>query len=182
MHLTEAQETAFILQYDRLIWQVVHRFLGRRMTGFNNTEDLHSECVLVLLRHIRASETLEDLRRIPIRNMIYVMCQYVLGEQCVSYPRRTSNFREVMKHVPKRVEYSESEGSFCFKRDSIEDAETEIEFKRFVEELPEQDRKIIEMKCRNFRNREIAQALNVTDNTITRKLKHMRKLYEKHVA
>ena len=64
MELTLEQKDELLRQYDGFLWAMVHRFqrksAQRYVPGYNEREDLHSECVLVLLKHMNSCETMED--------------------------------------------------------------------------------------------------------------------------
>ena len=178
MYLTSSQEEQLIQQYDKVLWSVVHRFKRKMRGGYNNQEDLHSECVLVFIKHIRSCETMEEIHKIPVLNMINAMCNFVLGEQALSYPKRTANFRAVMENVSVKVEYSEAHFAQEHASDPLGDSVDRIFFSEYLDTLSNQDRQIIAMKLRGCRNREAASALGMSDVAMTRALKRLRKHYE----
>lgn len=182
MNLTSCQEEQLIQQYDRLLWSIVHRFKRRNYGGYDNREDLHSECVIVLLRHIRSCETMNDVKRIPIRDMINAMCRFVLGEQAVTYPQRTTDFSKIIKKAPHKTDYIAVDRDSGQRRESLDDALDEIAFRDYLSTLSAQDRRIIQMKLEGKRNRDVAQAFGVTDVVITRTLKRLRKNYPLEAA
>lgn len=180
MKLSSAQEECFLARYDKLIWKIVHEFRARNCHGYDNKEDLHSECVIVLIKHIRKSQSFDELMRIPVRDMINAMCCYFLSEQTVSYPKRTANFREVMDNVPAKVNYDviDIERRVPDKR-YVEDAVEMIAIQQFINGLEKPlDKRIIEMKLNGARNRDIAKALHISDTVITRTLQRLKKLYD----
>lgn len=182
MELTTYQEEQLIQQYDRLLWSVVHRFKRRKHDGYQNKEDLHSECVLVFLKHIRSCETMDDVQKVPIRDMINAMCRFVLGEQALSYPRRTSNFRQVMESAPSKVDYTEVEKEETLRYEPLNDVLDEIAFKNFYATLSPMEQKIVVKKLEGYRNREIARDLGVTDVVMTRAIQRLRKIYQLRAA
>ena len=182
MELTTYQEEQLIQQYDRLLWSVVHRFKRRKHDGYQNKEDLHSECVLVFLKHIRSCETMDDVQKVPIRDMINAMCRFVLGEQALSYPKRTSNFRQVMESAASKVDYTEVDKDESLRYEPLNDTLDEIAFKDFYAALSPMEQKIVVMKLEGHKNREIARDLGVTDVMMTRAIQKMRKFYELRAA
>ena len=182
MELTAYQEEALVRQYDKVVWQTVHRFSRRMHGGYKNKEDLHSECMIVLIRHFRSCKTMEQIPKIPIRDMVHAMCNYVLGEQAVAYPKRTSDFKRVIDAADAKVEFTEGHLEKSFYQDSISDSVERISFGEYVGTLSPQDQKIIAMKLRNYKNREIAEMLGMTDVMITRSLQRLRKYYEAYMA
>lgn len=182
MNLTAYQEEQLLQKNDRLLWSVVHRFKSKHYNGYDNMEDLHSECVLVYLKHIRSCETMDDIKKVPILDMINAMCRYVLGEQALSYPPRTTNFRQVMESAASKVDYVELDRDENLRSEPLNDTLDEIAFKDFYAALPPMEQKIVAMKLDGHRNREVARDLGVTDVEITRALQKIRKLYRLQAA
>ncbi len=182
MELTAYQEEALVRQYDKVVWQTVHRFSRKMNGGYKNKEDLHSECMIVLIQHFRSCESMEQIRKIPFRDMIHAMCNYVLGEQAVAYPKRTTNFKHVIDAADAKVEFTEGHLEKSFRQDPIGDSVDRIAFGEYVDTLSPQDQKIIAMKLRNYKNREIAETLGMTDVMVTRSLRRLLKRYEVYRA
>ena len=178
MKLDAYQEEQLIEKYDRLLWSIVHKFKRKMRKGFNNEEDLHSECVLVLIQHIRSCNTMDEIKKIPVLTMTNAMCRYVLGEQILSYPRRTANFHNVMNKVNSKADYADVDKDESKRCDPTNDVIDGIDFKDFVNHLSQDDKKIIVMKLRGHTNREIANDLNVSDVAMTRAIKKLRKFYD----
>lgn len=175
MTLTPTQEEQLIHQYDRLLWDVVHRFKRRKYDAWDDREDLHSECMLVFLRHIRSCKTMDEVKRIPISDMINAMCRQVLVQQTCSHPKRTSDFKQVIDSAQPRVDYDEvenveSQGCHCA---GLDDALDEIAFSDFCASLSPQEQEIIRMKMDGCTNRQIAQTIGVTDVIMTRTIKKL---------
>ena len=172
MVLTAYQEEQLMRQYDKLLWSVVHRFKRKMHGGYNNEEDLHSECVIVFLKHVRSCETMDEIKKVPILSMVNAMCKYVLGEQVVS-----SNFRHVMENVVGKADLSEIDKSENNHYDPIGDALDMVAFRDFFFGLPPVDQDIIIAKLKGRKNREIARDLDVTDVVMTRAIQKLRKFY-----
>lgn len=177
MNLTPCQEEQLIQQYDRLLWSIVHRFKRRSYNGYENKEDLHSECVLVFIRHIRSCDTMDDVQKVPIRDMINAMCRFVLGEQTLTYPQRTTDFSHVMKKVAHKTDYSAVDRDSSQRYEPMNDALDEVAFRDYLSSLSEEEKQMIQMKLEGKRNRELAQAFGVTDVIVTRTLKRLRNSY-----
>lgn len=182
MKLTSYQEEQLIQQYDRLLWSVVHRFKRRNHGGYDNKEDLHSECTLVFLRHIRSCETMEEVRKVPIRDMINAMCRFVLEEQALTYPQRTTNFSHVIKNAAHKTDYTAVDRDEDRRSDPMNDTLDEIAFSNFYHGLSAEDRIIVKMKLDGKRNCDVAHDLGVTDVIITRALKRLRRIYTVQAA
>lgn len=181
MKLTSLQEEQLIRQYDRFIWSMVHRFNRRKSSGHefpNDKDDLYQECVMVFLRHIRSCETMEDISKLPTRDMIHAMCQFALSDKVVTYPKRTSNFRQIIDHVARKVDYEEVDLDENQRQEPLSDALDMIAFKEFYTSLSTDDQKIIVMKLRGRKSREIAHELGITDVAVCRTLKRLRGFYQ----
>lgn len=182
MLFTETQEEQLIHQYDKLIWSVVHRF-KRRMGGYhNNLEDLYQEAVLVFIQHIRSCKTEEEIKCVPIRDMVNAMCRFVLGEQVVSVPKRTTSFSQVIGSVSTKVDYTEIDLDETKRDLSMDNVVQQMDFTHFISSLPPSDRRVVLMKANGYRNREIAQRLGVTDVVVTRTLKKIKNQYLAYAA
>lgn len=180
MKLTTEQEENLICQYDRLLWKMVHHFCGKHRRGYENKEDLHSECVLVFLRHIRSCKTMEEIRRVPTRDMMNAMCVYIIGEQPVSYPKRTAQFRQI---ISQSANQSSTDGKNTkAPNDICGDVVDKIMFLDFFRKLPAKDREIIQMKLDGCKNREIAISMGFSDTQITRIIQRIRRHYREYAA
>ena len=188
MKLTSEQEAQLIERYDSYLWKIIHRFKGRdkkngfHRGGYQNLEDLHSECVLVFLNHIRSSETIEDFKKLPSFELLQAMCKYVLGEQVVSYPRRTSNFSSVMETVPCKVDDELLKKEATMVCDPFADVLDRIAFEEYFQSLSKEKQDVMTMKLKGFQNREIARKLNVSDSTVSRIMKALQQSYHDYAA
>ncbi len=177
MEFTACQKEALFQQYDKLVWQVVHRFSRRMHGGYHNKEDLHSECWVVLYQYLSACQTPEEMQKTPIRDMINAMCVYTLGEQAVSYPKRTTNFKAVIDSANGKADVLEGHVDDASTRDPIGDAIDRIAFNEYVSTLSPTEQRIVSMKLGAYRNREIAKALGLSDVEMTRTLQRILKRY-----
>lgn len=180
MKLTMKQEEELLQHYDKLLWSVVHRFRRKHYQGYNNREDLHSECVLVFLNHVRSCENWDEITKVPILDMVHAMCLHVLGEQALTYPKRTAIFRQVMDEAKSAAPNTENE-----REDSYEpcnDALDIIAFRDFYAKLPVDDKKIVVMKLRGCKNRQIAAKLEVSDVRVTRMIQKLHRFYQASAA
>lgn len=182
MKLTQVQEEALIQHYDKIIWSIVQRFRRKNGSYIDDQDDLHSECMVVFIAHIHNSSTMEDLRKIPVRDMINAMCLYVLGEQAVSFPKRTTNFSSVIRTMKGRAEYEKLDKWANSSSNNIDEAIDKLAFQQFYDSLPHQDRMVVRMKMNGYKNREIAQLLGVNDVKITRTIKRIKKAYDLQAA
>lgn len=174
MELTMEQKEELLNKNDRVLWNVVHKF-KRRLTsgGHDDKEDLHSECVVVYVRYLNSCRSEQDMRKIPVLDMINAMCQYVLGEQVLSYPKRTADFRKKLNIVPKRMSYDDIEDGY----DPTDDTLDEITFGSFYAGLSDADKRVVNHKLRGETNREAGRALGLGDTTMTRTIQRLKAVY-----
>lgn len=174
MELTMEQKEELLRKNDRILWSVVHKFRRRLTAGqCDDKEDLHSECVVVYIRYLNACCSEQDMRKIPVLDMVNAMCQYVLGEQVLSYPKRTGDFRKKLSTVPKRTDYSDAEEGWT----PMDDALDEIVFGDFYAGLSAQDKLVVKHKLRGETNREAGRALGLGDTTMTRTIQRLKGVY-----
>ena len=181
MVLSKVQEEALVKKYDRLVWYIVHRFKRRNNSKLANEEDLYQECMLVLIQHLRSTESLENYNP-PIRDMINAMCRYTLGEQVVFVPKRTSDYTDRINTVYKAVDYSFVDLDEDKRENTTENVVMHMFFRDFISSLSGQDLEIVRLKLDGYRNREVAQKLGISDVNVTRKLKRIRVQYDLYAA
>lgn len=184
MILTKQQEEQYVEQYKSVIWSTVNKFKRRTTAQRDNKDDLFQESVIVFIKHIRNCETEEEIgQNIPIRDMINAMCRFNLGEQVLSYPKRTTYYRaKGTEEVVHAVDYTEIDHDDRYLEMTIDQAIENMTMKSFLNSLNEQERKIAEYKGRGFKNREIAKLMGVTDVYISRTLTRMREKYQSYVS
>lgn len=180
MALTTEQKEQLLLEYDNMLWSIVHRFKNRMHTGgeykgFKNDEDLHSECVLVLVRHLNACETVEDVKKIPKRDMIHAMCLHILTEQALSYPKRTTKFGHIMGAVSAGLSRGVLED--MGQPRTIDDMLDEVAFEQFRDELDAEDKEVLDMKAAGCKNREVAKKFGYSDAEACRRIACLRRAY-----
>lgn len=178
MVLTTTEMQSYLQKYDRFIWKVVHRFdrrYGGTMTSYK--EDLHQECVIALMQHAKKAENEEKLHQMPIMDMHNAMCRFVIRNQAVHYPSRTSFFSSVIRSAPDTVELIPEIVDFHRHDTTMDDYNNLIGFQSFLSTLNGTEQKVVSLK-RDFSNREIARQLGVSDAAITRTLNRVRHAYE----
>lgn len=184
MILTTEQEEKYVKQYEKVIWATVNGFKRRTTTRRDNKDDLYQEASIVFIKHIRSCETEEEIgKNIPIRDMIHAMCCFNLGEQVLSYPKRTSKYRtNVTKDVVHAVDYSEVDHDDRYLEMSIDNAIENMTMKSFLASLDDDEKEIAKYKEIGYKNREIAQLMGVSDVNISRALNKMRSKYKNFVS
>ena len=181
MTLTKQQEEVMLQNYTKLIWNVVHKFKRRSSTKLDNEEDLFQECALVFLKHIRSAQSVEQIMVFPFKDMVRAMCNYILGEQTLSYPRRTSDFSKKIHSAPERMSFDA-----CFYIQSPQNSEENAIEQTMVDEfLKMQDpcnQQIFAYKKQGLSNVEIAEILSLPPVNIHRRIKRMKDAYSKYAS
>lgn len=178
MNFTPQEEEKLILQYNRLLWRTVYRFQRRLPGVVRNQEDLYQEAALVFVDHLRKSKDMDEVQNhIPIRDMIHAMTQFVINDQLLSYTKRTSDFRKIVRSVPARTSYAAVDMDDGCSVHSVEDALDFIAVKDFLSSLSGVDLNILRMKQSGMDNRSIGKAVGETDVQICRHLKRLRAKY-----
>lgn len=184
MILTTEQEEKYVKQYEKLIWATVNGFKRRTTARRDNKDDLYQEATIVFIEHIRACKTEDEIgQNIPIRDMIHAMCCFNLGEQVLSYPKRTTYYRaKGTEDVVHAVDYSDVDRDDRYLEMTIDHTIENMTMKAFLNSLNDEERKIAKYKERGYKNREIARAMGVTDVYISRVLSRMRAKYQNFVS
>lgn len=179
MDLSQQQEEQLLNHYDNLLWKIVHQFKKTAYTK-NNAEDLHSECVLVFIQHIRSCSTMEGIKKIPFRDMRNAMCRFVISEQALTYPKRTTDFGKVTHRVPEKIDWAAVEYAVPspFRQNPLNTVMERVAFESFINALPPKDRRYVQMKLAGMSNTEIAKALGVNNVMVTRTLQRLCKAYQ----
>lgn len=178
MKFSPQEEENLILQYNKLIWRTVHRFQRRMSSLIYNKEDLYQEAVMVFVRHLREAPDMDKVQNgIPIREMINAMTRYALQDQVVTYPIRTSSFRQIMASCPKRTEYSDVDRDDALRSYTEDDVLTNVDAQAFFASLSPIDRRILRMKAQGIDNRAIGKTVGETDVQICRHIQRLRKKY-----
>lgn len=177
MTLTSYQEAELMQKYDKVVWKIVHRFKRTAAsTNWNNKDDLYQEGMMVLLRHIRKAENQEELDKLPVMDIWNAMVRHVMGEQVVSIPKRTTDYRKSIAAIAETIEYGELETA----EDSgneIGEAEERIAMEQFANSLPELDRNIVLLKMKGHNQAEVSKILGVPPCKVTRHLRKIQEIY-----
>ena len=181
MTLTKQQEEAMLQNYTKLIWNVVHKFKRRSSAKLDNEEDLFQECALVFVKHMRTAQSVEQIMVFPFKDMVRAMCNYILGEQTLSYPRRTSDFSKKIHSAPERMSFDA-----CFYIQAPQNSEDNAIDKTMLDEfLSTQDscnQKIFAYKKQGLTNVEIANILSLPPVNVHRRIKRMKDAYSKYAS
>ena len=184
MQLTPVQEAFYIKKYECLIWRIVHGFKRRTTSRLDNKDDLYQEACIVFIKYIRSCENEEEIgQNFPFMDMQNAMCRHNIGEQVLSYPKRTTHYRAAgTEDVVHAVDYTEVDLDDRYLDMTIDKTIENMTMKNFLSDLPAKEREIARLKQLGYKNREIAGRLNTSDVDITRTLKRMRATYQNYVS
>lgn len=173
MKLTSQQEEQLINQYSRKIWKLIGMF-----GNAENCEDLYQEAVLEFLRHIRKVQTFRELRQFPTETIRNALCRYIIGQQVVSYPQRTSDFS-------KKVRMARKVGLETL-TDLIGTTDDEwarlIDLKDYLNTLPADTLDMIQSRNAGEDNNSIAKRHHMTPGGVTHRIQRALKNYYDTVA
>lgn len=172
MYLTEQQETTYIKEFTWLMHAIVKRFEQMREINRDYHDDLFQECAIVLLIHLRESESDEDIRmHFPFRQMRHAMCVFIMSTLTLSRPKRTSDFSKAFEHDRKiRAELTaENKCQYITAQVSdIDRADDEMAVNSFIGTLSETDRYIVDSRLDRVQGIRIAKDLGKSPAFITR--------------
>ena len=178
MTLTMDQKENLLLQYDLLIWRVVHRFQRRYGATPFSQQDLYQEAVLAFFTYVEKLQPGKDIFIFPFQELLHALCQYTLVNQVVTVPHtRTSDYKQRISSIPSAVDYEVVDVYDGLRHATTEDMVEKIYFEQFLNALAPVDRQIAEMKMHGSKNREVARALGLPDFSITRRIARMNKKY-----
>lgn len=182
MTLTPQQEEEFILSHKKMVWYIVWRFKSRHAGTANlSNQDLFQECMLPLVAHMKNAKSERELNHsIPVRDMVNAMCRFVLRNQAVSYPKRTSSFKKTIQSAPASVSIDEMD--FVWAPSSAENVNFAIDYEQFKQTLSPSAANILHLRESGMTNREIAQTLNISDAAVTQSLKRTLEKYNKYAS
>lgn len=183
MNLTKQQEEQLFQQYEKAIWRVVHHFQWRMSKLRCNRDDLFQESALVFLDFVRKAENEDSLKtNFPFRDMVNAMCRYALGDQLLSYPKRTTDFTKIITSTPEKHQYEDVDLDETMRAQTAETIVDLMTIRDFLATLSEEDREIVTLKAKGLRNRDVGKRLHYTDVQMTRKMKSIKEQYLAYVA
>lgn len=183
MKLTSQQESAYLKTYTNLIHRVVNKFVARSSYSSLDREDLFQECAIVLLQAIRKAESDDYLKdHFPFRDMTHAMTLYALGQQTLSYPKRTSSLKFFSQTFQEAMDIAIADAEVERPGDDYIDADTRIDLARYAATLPEDERNVLLMRCDGFRNSEIANRLGLDRSDVNRVMAKIRRNMAKSLA
>lgn len=181
MYLTPQQEREAVERYDKLVRSVVYNFRKRISASLDNYDDMYQECMLVLLESIRKYPYTTGYRP-PIKDMIHALCHYTLGEQILSYPKRTNSYKRVINSASTKVDYKVVDTNALFASNTIQDCEDRIACREFLDTLTPEERMLVHLKLEGGTNRYAARISGLPEMTVSRRIKGVYEKYKKFIA
>lgn len=183
MKLTQQQVDDLLTKYDKLIWMTVHRFRSRNACLGIGTDDLHSECIVAYMEHIKKAKNMEEIERFPFRDMVHAMCSFILGNQLVSFPKKCTNqYQKFMKICEERGSGIPIDNVNVERSEQTEDVLASVIFRQFYSQLSPKEKLIVRGKLRNETSIAIAAQLGMSETQVSRMLSEMRTKYHRFAA
>ncbi|MBR4655780.1 MAG: sigma-70 family RNA polymerase sigma factor [Oscillospiraceae bacterium] len=183
MNLSPEQENALLTEFQPILMSVALRFCNR-YSGAGRTldvDDCLQECAIVFLRHIRMVADEEHICPLPFLDFQNALCKLVLGAMPCSVPRRTAGFRRML------TDFGESGSLDAMLEDGFDvtggvpidfsEVDERISFDRFLSEISEGDREIIDAMLRCGSVTGAGAELGVHKSTVSRTLARLKKKY-----
>lgn len=162
MNLSTYQENEYLQSKTNLIHRVINKFLAKASRSGLDRDDLFQECSIVLLLALRKAESIEYLdSHFPFLDMVNAMSKYVLGQQTLSYPKRTSSLKEFAKTFQAPEDIAIVDAEIAKSTDDFKDADTRIDVERYAASLPPQEREILSMRLDGYGNTQIAEKKHI---------------------
>ena len=183
MNLSTYQENEYLQSKTNLIHRVINKFLAKASRSGLDRDDLFQECSIVLLLALRKAESIEYLdSHFPFLDMVNAMSKYVLGQQTLSYPKRTSSLKVFSQTFQEAMDIAIADAEVERPGDDYIDADTRIDLARYAATLPEDERNVLLMRCDGFRNSEIANRLGLDRSDVNRVMAKIRRNMAKSLA
>lgn len=176
MVLTPQEESKLLNDYSKISWKMVNRFCGNRKSSIFAPEDLYQECMLVLVKHMQACETVSGLRNIQTMDLVKAMSQYVLRCQAVHVSDRTDRMKETLQSLRGSVPID----TLFDVRSIDDDQDAVIDFERFIDTLTPVQQEVIRLKSSGYSNKQIAEKRNCTTQGVTDIIRRTHKAYLKY--
>lgn len=184
MNLTQQEKEQYFKQSELLIWKTVHEFKRRCSSILCDDEDLYQECVTALMEYANTAETPADLRYIPVKDMIHAMCVFILNNQPVSYPKRTTDFGALMKKLhleSRRIQHlGAGESTPQFASSFEDEVIDEVDFDRFFSSLSSNQQQVVSLKRQRYTNAEIGRELGVGRSTVCQTVGRVRSSFRNY--
>lgn len=199
MVLSYEEELKIVKNYEQIAWRTVRRFM-KSGTVLCDLEDLHSECMVVLIEHLRSVKRKEDIYRLQVMDLVNAMSRYLMKKQMLSVGVRTTSMHKLIDAMPKsttmdvaatrgevkmvsrepiRVNFTESE---VYYSGLIEDTvPTIIDYRDFCDGLDEREKFILKQRQEGNFDKEIAVKLGVSPRRVGAIADRVRDRYKKYI-
>lgn len=177
MRLTPEQEAEYIARNSKGIWKIVNRFrIGALCSA--DPADLWQEGAIALLNYVRKVKSYDELRVFPVEDIRNAISTFLVGQQVVSYPKRTSDFNAVVK-ASKRVTLESIEECVG---DTDNDWIRTIDFRDYLKKIPEETMDMIRARYSGESNNSIAKRHRLSPGAVTHRVQRAMKDYLNDIA
>ena len=182
--LTAQELSALMDDYNMIAWSVTRRFVGTKTSSLFDIEDLHQECMLVLVKHMQSCETKAQLRQIQTMELVNAMTRYVLKTQTVRLDHnRTDQAKRILDSAPRRTSYENLEELTMIGRNPVDDLIDVLCFESFVQaECTPTEQQIVSMRRDGASYTEISRRRNVSPQSIHKSVHRVADRYRKYVS
>lgn len=181
--LTPMEEEKILSDYSEIAWKMVHRFSDGKGSSIFSQEDLHQECMLVLIQHMYKCETKEDLKRFHPVNLVNAMTRFVLKNQIIRLDHnRTDQSRQILNSCPQKAPLEDA--ATVAAKDDIDQLIEGIAFEQFLNSKmvrPFERTALLKMKD-GYQFVEIAEETGKKYQVVQYAIKSARNKYAKFIA
>lgn len=188
MEFTPEQEQMLIEKNMTKIYRAVDNYTARCSRQIINIpyEDFVQEVTLALLLYLRKCKTNEELNRFPWFDAMCAMRDYVLSAQPVRCSKHRNRFSETVHSMPLTISLDGLRAKTGIEIDGMskhwmEDKEAQIDFDSFMDEQPENIRRIASMRVYGMTMKEIGDQCGVSKGAICKKLNKLGDAYKNYM-
>lgn len=178
------EEQWLIEKYSTYIWAQVHQF-AKRIVGYGtlqcSPDDLYQECVLYVLRRFRREEAALETFRISAKDLLHVMCQYMLSTLPVKTSGGTRYYTELMRTV-RRAQEAQYGDNLTADEQAYMDAEFAADVYAMTEGMKPIDRQVATYLCLGHSMGDIRRKLSIPNSTMDAVKHRLAKRYSQYMA
>ncbi len=179
--LSESKKEEVMSNYSRIAWRTVHRYRRTKRLSREDTEDLHQECMVKLIEHLRKCESEEDLYSLQIMDLVNAMTKYMMRGCTFTGTQSTEDFRKLIAAQPESVSMCELFDSDMANQSNgfEDDIIAKIDMELFLKTLTDKQREILTAKLMGYKDVDIARKDCVSRKAVCTHNKAIRRRYER---
>ena len=188
MVFTPEQEQCIVEENMPKIYRAVDNFMMRCSSKVINIpyEDFVQEVALAFIEYIRKCKTEEDVEKFPWYSAMDAMRGLVFTYQPLKCQRVSPQFSKIIHNMPRTISLDAINASSCIEIDGmdkhwVDDKETQMDFDFFMEDQPENMRRIASMRVYGMTLKEIGDQCGVSKVAIKKRLNKLNDAYKKYV-